>query len=64
MEARADGRPGWPRADAVLTMLTAHAKPVEGVRAQQRQRVRHRQAHICMFELSCQILLSSPFRLL
>ena len=61
VEARADDRPGRPRAHAVLAVLPAHAQPVEGVRAQQRQRMRHRQAHICMNDISPQsLLLNTP----
>ena len=58
VEARADGRPGRPRAHAVLAVLPTHAQPVEGVRAQQRQRVRHRQTHICINDLRYQSFLS------
>lgn len=40
--------PAWSRANAVLAILPVHAQPVQGVRAQQAQRMHHRNAHIYM----------------
>ena len=38
--------PARSRANAVLAILPVHAQPVQGVRAQQAQRMHHRDAHI------------------
>ena len=40
--------PARSRANAVLAVLPVHAQPVQGVRAQQAQRMHHRNAYIYM----------------
>ena len=62
VDARANGCPGRPCADAVLAVLAVHAQPVEGMRAQQRQRMRHCQAHICMPLIGAPLSIPPPSR--
>lgn len=58
---RAHSRPTRPRADAVLAMLRMHAHPVEGVPAQQAQRVHRRCCHICTTRRHMVVRKVSPF---